>query len=263
MIAGMETTLSPRPLAIIKVGETFDDLRARRGDFEHWIAAGLGDTRLPVVVLDPRRGDTLPDADEISGAIVTGSHAMVSHREPWSESTGRWLARTVARGTPVLGICFGHQLLADALGGEAGDHPAGMEIGTVQIELRPEAAGDPLTGTLPPRFDAHVLHRQSALRLPAGAVRLAGNDFEPTQAFRVGSNAWGLQFHPEFDDDIMRGYVDHLAQPLRTEGADPAVLRAGVKPTATAASLLRRFARIAEARDAAMSPAASETAPPG
>ncbi len=242
--------LSPRPLAIIKAGETFEALREQRGDFEHWIAAGLGDTRLPVMVLDPRRGDSLPAPAEISGAIVTGSHAMVSHREPWSERTGAWLAQLVAHGTPVLGICFGHQLLADALGGEAGDHPIGVEVGTVQVELRPEAADDPLARDLPQRFDAHVVHRQSALRLPEGAVRLAGNDFEPTQAFRIGENAWGVQFHPEFDDEIMRGYVEHLAESLRSEGADLAALRDRVKPTASAAGLLGRFARIAEAHDA-------------
>src|SRR3954453_11260723 len=74
---------SPRPLAIIKAVDTLDALRDRHGDFEHWIAAGLGDTSLPVMVLDPRRGDTLPSPAAISGAIVTGSHAMVSHREPW------------------------------------------------------------------------------------------------------------------------------------------------------------------------------------
>jgi GMP synthase (glutamine-hydrolysing) len=261
MIAGMEK-LSPRPLAIVKVGDTFAALRERRGDFEDWIAAGLGDTRLPVMVLDPRRGDALPAADEISGAIVTGSHAMVSHRDPWSETTGRWLAQIVAHGTPVLGICFGHQLLADALGGEAGDHPAGMEIGTVEVELLPEAAGDLLAGALPPRFDAHVVHRQSALRLPAGAVRLAGNDFEPAQAFRIGDNAWGVQFHPEFDDDIMRDYVEHLAAPLRAEGVDPAALRERVKPTAIAAGLLARFARIAESHEAGASTGALATTSP-
>jgi len=245
----MENT-SPRPLAIIKVGETFDALRAQRGDFEHWMADGLGDTPLPVVVLDPRRGDTLPPPDQISGAIVSGSHAMVSHRAPWSEATGRWLAQLVAHGTPVLGICFGHQLLADALGGEAGDHPAGMEIGTVEVELRPEAADDALMGGLPACFEAHVVHRQSALRLPDGAVRLAGNAFEPTQAFRIGDNAWGLQFHPEFDAEVMRGYVDHLSDDLRRQGLDPAALRERVAATAAAGGLLGRFARIAEARDA-------------
>jgi GMP synthase (glutamine-hydrolysing) len=248
MIAGMEKT-PPHPLVIVKVGSTFEALRAERGDFEHWIADGLDTQALPIVVIDPRRGDTLPDAQAVSGAVVTGSHAMVSHREPWSETTAAWLAQLVARRTPVLGICYGHQLLAHALGGEAGNHPQGAEVGTVTVTLDEAAATDALLRGLPAEFAANVVHWQSALRLPEGAVRLAGNDHEPVQAFRVGENAWGVQFHPEFDADTMRGYIDMLADGLRTEGADPAALRGRVAATDAAAGLLGRFARIVEAHE--------------
>lgn len=254
MIGGMEDS-TPRPLAIIKAGETFGPLREQRGDFEHWVLGGLGPIGLPVVVLDPRRGDTLPPPAQISGAIVTGSHAMVSHREPWSEATGAWMAQLVAHGTPLLGICFGHQLLAHALGGEAGDHPGGPEIGTVAIELTPEAADDALLREMSARFDGQVVHWQSALRLPASAVRLAGNAFEPHQAFRVGPRAWGLQFHPEFDAEVMRGYIDRTAEELRSRGADPDALRSRVADTEAATGLLRRFACIAEEHESAAAPA--------
>ncbi|MFM9925115.1 glutamine amidotransferase [Variovorax sp. H27-G14] len=240
----------PHPLVIVKVGSTFETLRAARGDFEHWIADGLGTQLLPIVVIDPRRGDTLPDADAVSGVVVTGSHAMVSHREPWSETTAAWLAQLVARETPVLGICYGHQLLAHALGGEAGNHPQGAEVGSVTVVLDQAAATDPLLRDLPAQFSANVVHWQSALRLPEGAVRLAGNDHEPVQAFRAGRNAWGVQFHPEFDADTMRGYIDMLADGLRTEGADPVALRECVVDTDAAAGLLGRFARIVEANEA-------------
>ncbi|WP_395351723.1 glutamine amidotransferase [Variovorax sp. UC122_21] len=244
-------TAHPLPLVIVKLGDTFDALRETHGDFEHWIADGLANDTLPIAVIDPRRGDTLPDPAAIAGAVLTGSHAMVSHREDWSERTAGWLARTVAQGTPVLGICYGHQLLAHALGGEAGDHPRGLEIGTVTVALEAAAADDALLRELPPRFEAHVVHRQSALRLPEGAVRLAGNAHEPVQAFRVGERAWGLQFHPEFGAPMMRGYVDQLAGDLRADGVDPAALREGVGATPAAASLLARFARIAQAHDEA------------
>jgi GMP synthase (glutamine-hydrolysing) len=244
----MQDNNAPRPLVIVKVGSTFEALRIERGDFEHWIADGLGTDTLPLLVIDPRRGDTLPDPAEVSGVVVTGSHAMVSHREPWSETTAAWLARLVARGTPVLGICYGHQLLAHALGGEAGDHPRGAEVGTVTVTLEEAAATDPLLQGLPARFPANAVHWQSALRLPDGAVRLAASAHEPVHAFRVGGNAWGLQFHPEFDADAMRGYIDMLADGLRKEGTDPVALRERVAPTDAAAALLGRFARIVEAR---------------
>ena len=237
----------PHPLVIVKLGDTFEALRAQRGDFEHWIADGLDTHALPLLVVDPRRGDALPDPAEVSGAVVTGSHAMVSHREPWSETTAAWLAQLVARDTPVLGICYGHQLLAHALGGEAGNHPRGAEVGTVTVTLDDAAATDQLLHGLPAQFPAHAVHWQSALRLPEGAVRLAGNDHEPVHAFRAGAHAWGVQFHPEFDADVMRGYIDQLAGDLARAGTDPAALREHVVPTDAAAGLLGRFARIVEA----------------
>jgi len=241
----------PHPLVIIKLGDTFEALRAQRGDFENWIADGLDTQTLPIVVIDPRRGDALPAPEALSGVVITGSHAMVSHREPWSETTAAWLARLVAHGTPVLGICYGHQLLAHALGGEAGNHPGGAEVGTVTVTLNEAAATDALLRDLPTQFPANAVHWQSALRLPEGAVRLAGSEHEPVHAFRVGEHAWGVQFHPEFDAEAMRGYIDMLANDLRAAGADPAALRARVGATDAAAGLLGRFARIAEAHQAA------------
>ena len=250
MIQAMTEDIRSRPLAIIKTGDTFEALRTPRGDFEHWVAEGFGETRLPVVVLDPRRGDALPAASTLAGVVLTGSHAMVSHREKWSESTADWLAGVVAHGTPVLGICYGHQLLAHALGGEADDHPGGLEIGTVPVRLTAEASDDALFSGLPTEFPAHVVHRQSALRLPAGAVRLAGNDFEPHLAFRVGHRAWGVQFHPEFDAAAMRGYVTALAADLHAEGRDWTTLLGDVTATPAAAQLLGRFASLVETRAA-------------
>ncbi len=253
-MAGMQdaTNSYPRPLLILKTGDTFDSLRTVQGDFEHWIADGLGEPGWPVLVLDPRQGDALPAPAEISGVVVTGSHAMVSHREPWSERVAEWLAELVEQDrVPVLGICYGHQLLAHALGGEAGDHPVAMEIGTVDVQATQAARQDPLFQSLPAQFPAHVVHRQSALKLPPGAVRLAGNSFEPHQAFRVGAQTWGVQFHPEFDENAMRGYIDRLAPDLQ----DPAAVREAVRPTPEASSLLQRFARIVAQRATAAAPA--------
>lgn len=224
-----------KPLLILKVGSTHPHIAAELQDFEHWIQAGLQDPALPVTVIDPREGQALPAQADIAGVVVTGSHSMVSDREPWSEATAAWLRDAVAAEVPVLGICYGHQLLAHALGGEVGYHPQGIELGTVPVSLHDAAQDDPLFAGLPPQFDAQAAHRQSVRRLPDGATLLAGNHFEPHHAFRFGSRAWGVQFHPEFGEAATRAYLATLNDDA-PEGA--------VRPTDVAASVLPRFARI-------------------
>jgi len=228
---------------IVKVGDNIAELIPRHGDYEEWIAQALPGV---VVVVDPRRGEMLPPPETVRGAIVTGSHAMVTERARWSEHTGEWLAQLVERSVPLLGICYGHQLLAHALGGEVGFHPGGIEIGTVAVRATAAAATDPLFGRLPARFPAQTIHSQTVLRLPQHALRLAGNEFEPHHAFRVGRCAWGVQFHPEFSAAVMRDFIEHLAPDLRRQNREPDVLAAAVTQTPAAASVLRLFAEIAD-----------------
>ncbi len=76
------------------------------------------------------------------------------------------------------------------------------------------------------------------------------NAYEPHQAFRIGLRAWGVQFHPEFDAEVVRGYLDQLDGELRALGLDPDALRERVAATPTSAQLLGRFAHIAEEHDA-------------
>ncbi|MEX1167072.1 MAG: gamma-glutamyl-gamma-aminobutyrate hydrolase family protein, partial [Hydrogenophaga sp.] len=142
-----------RPLLILKVGQTHAAIRERLGDFDDWIAAGLQRGGAQTATLDPRQGDALPDPITLAGIVITGSHAMVSDREPWSEALLPWLRRAVECQTPLLGICYGHQLLAHALGGEVGFHPGGVEIGTVEVQRNAARDNDPLIGSLPRVFE--------------------------------------------------------------------------------------------------------------
>ena len=240
-----DATTPARPLLIVKTGSTHAHIRERLGDFDDWIAAGLREGGAEVVVWDAQTGATPPASDTVAGIVLTGSHAMVSEREPWSEALVPWLQQAVQAETPVLGICYGHQLLAHALGGEVAHHPEGVEIGTVSVQRHAAAAQDPLLGDLPDAFDAQATHWQSVRRLPPGAVLLAGNAFEPHHAFRVGRNAWGVQFHPEFSDEALRSYLDGLGPVLAREGRDAQQIAAALRPTPEAASVLPRFARLA------------------
>ena len=234
------------PLLILKTGSAHAHIREVMGDFDDWIATGLRAGGATAVETHDAQSGTLPrPPGDYAGVVLTGSHAMVSEREPWSEALVPWLQAAVAAGTPVLGICYGHQLLAHALGGEVAHHPEGVEIGTVSVQRHAAAAQDPLLGDLPDAFDAQATHWQSVRRLPPGAVLLAGNAFEPHHAFRVGRNAWGVQFHPEFSDEALRSYLDGLGPVLAREGRDAQQIAAALRPTPEAASVLPRFARLA------------------
>ena len=230
------------PFLILETGQPVPSMRRHRG-FPHWIrvAAGLG--RDEAVVVNVAGGDALPGRDGFAGAIVTGSGAMVTDRAQWSERSAQWLGEAAHAGLPLFGICYGHQLLAHALGGEVGDNPAGREMGTVAIELHADAARDPLFGGLPSQFPAQATHLQSVLRTPEGATVLARSAQDGCHAFRWGASAWGVQFHPEFSLTHMRGYVDAKHDALAREGRCARRLSRTITATPHARRVLRRFVR--------------------
>lgn len=238
-------------LAIIKTGSTMASLARKRGDFEHWILAGMGlSTAAPsVCVVDVVAGQPLPAYHTLAGAVITGSHDMVTDRLPWSERVADWLPGLIDRRVPVLGICYGHQLLAYALGGRVEDNPQGRSFGSTDVTLTPAAAGDPLLGGLPSPFGAYVSHTQSVVELPPGARRLAASPRDPHHAFVVGRQAWGVQFHPEFDAEIAAAYIHLLRDALQTDGQDAAALLAGCAPQSPAGTVLARFAALAMSGD--------------
>jgi len=227
-------------LFIIKVGTTFPNTRREFGDFDAWTIKGLGGGG-NICVIDAEHGETIPAADECAGAVVTGSHDYVTDNLAWSVRVAKWIPALVEREIPFLGICYGHQLLAHALGGKVGFHPEGAEVGTVDVMLLPECADDLLFGNMPKTFPVHVTHSQTVVILPKGAVRLARNPYEPNHAFRIGRCAWGVQFHPEYNAGIMRSYIKNENEDLLREGIDILPILASVKETPVAASILTRF----------------------
>jgi len=233
-----------RPLLIVKSGRTLPELARRRGDYEDWISAGMGLDPAWLRIAHVYENAPLPEPDAFAGVVVTGSSAMVSHREPWSERTAAWLAGAVRAGTPVLGICYGHQLLAHGLGGRVGPNPRGREIGTVEVALSTAARGDPLFEQLPERLRVQATHVEAVLELPAGARLLGSSDADPHQAFAVGERAWGVQFHPEFDADVVRAYLTARRELLLAEGLDPEALWRAASDSPHGTAILRRFARL-------------------
>lgn len=178
-------------------------IRDQLGDQVDWFAAALGRARSELLVVEPFHGASLPQADAFSVAVVTGSWAMVTDREDWSERTARWLKQMIEEGKPVLGICYGHQLMAHAMGGRVADLPSGPERGVFTVTLTDAGRHDPWLRDTLPSFPAYLSHMQSVLEPPVGARVLGGTARDPYQLLRYGPHAVSMQPHPEFTPTIM------------------------------------------------------------
>lgn len=245
-----------KPLLLIQTGEAPESIRAQFGGFADWFctAMRLEPSQMHVVRVDA--GEPLPRPDDVPGAVITGSAAMVTERQDWSERTAGWIRRAMDTRTPVFGVCYGHQLMAYALGGTVGWLPAGREIGTQTI-IRTGGANDDWIGGLPGTFAAHTTHRQSVLAPPPGAEVLARSERDPYQFLRYAAQAVSTQFHPEFTEAGMRAYITARTDALREEDLDPEALVRAVRETEAARSLLERFAHAALGKQEGASAAAA------
>ncbi|MDN5923587.1 MAG: glutamine amidotransferase [Xanthomonadales bacterium] len=233
-----------KPFLIVQTGHPPDALRARFGDFAHSFRVGL---RLPpsqLQVIDVQAGAQLAPAQTYAGAIITGSAAMVTERAPWSEATAAWIRDAMDCALPLFGVCYGHQLMAHALGGRVDVLPGGREIGDREVILTAAATEHALVKDLPAAWTAHHTHIQAVLDLPPTATVLARSARDPHQMLAYSPRAISTQFHPEFSVDIMRAYVHRRRDVLRSEGFDVQALLDKIGPAPQARSLLRRFARL-------------------
>lgn len=229
-------------VALIKTGCTLEQIKPQHGDFEDWFANGLGVPGL--LQIDVFRNQQLPEPENLAGIIITGSPAVVSARLDWSERTATWLRKVVQMGIPVLGVCYGHQLLAHALGGRAGRNPAGRQIGTVKAQMVGKYKNDPLLGHLPRSFSAQASHSEVVLELPPGAERLAKSPLDDNFAIRFAENVWGVQFHPEFSAQVISDYIRYREGDLLAEGLNPEQLQSHSTDTLEAKSVLRKFTEL-------------------
>ncbi|MFB6137304.1 MAG: type 1 glutamine amidotransferase [Halobacteriaceae archaeon] len=144
-------------------------------------------------------GGELPAHHDFDAAVVTGSEASVYGDEPWIDGLLSWLETAHERSMPLLGVCFGHQAVAAALGGEVAD----MGADTFELGYREVAHdGGVLFEGIDERFTVFVTHGDEVVTLPPGAEPLAEND-RSLHAFRK-DEAWGMQFHPEYDLETAR-----------------------------------------------------------
>ncbi|MEP6759047.1 MAG: type 1 glutamine amidotransferase [Actinomycetota bacterium] len=179
------------------------------------------------MVWDAIGGEPAPDLAGVSGVILFGSAFNTEHadEQPFLYAVRDTVRRTITRELPYLGICFGAQALAWALGLSVHRAPE-REIGFVPIRRTDATASDPLLGTLvegDPVFQWHM----DTFELPADATLLATNDAVTNQAFRLGKRTWATQFHFEVDRAEIGAWIDGMGhEQLRSEwGRDADELR--------------------------------------
>jgi GMP synthase (glutamine-hydrolysing) len=177
-----------------------------------------------------------PPADPLGyDAVLTLGGAMNAdqhERHAWLAEENRLLAELIERGTPLLGLCLGGQLLAGAAGATV-RRATRPEIGWCRVESTEAGRGDLLLAPLAPSFEAFQWHSYE-FTLPPGAVAVAESDV-CLQAARIGERAWAVQFHPEVSAADARAWIDDYR-------SDPDAVRIGLDPTALAAETEAKIA---------------------
>ena len=190
----------------------------------------------------------LPEDFAFDGCVVTGSRASVYWEEPWIAELREWVREAVDRDVPFLGVCFGHQLLADALGGrvEAMDD---YEIGYRTV--RHDGESELLDG-VSEEFTAFTTHSDRVVELPPDAERFAGNDYG-VHGFRAG-DVYAVQFHPEYDPqtarDVTKGKEGQIPDD-RIERVLDGVTEANFRAACEAKRLFENFTDYVRSRPAA------------
>jgi len=192
-----------KTLMILDVGSTYKQLSEKIGDFSDWILNQIPDqfkknSSIKVVVVKTADCVDFIKTNTLMGIIITGSHDMVTSPNEIQKKCFKFLGKFLDQNKdlPVFGICYGHQLLAQLLGGKAAPKVNGAEIGLKGIYFHKNddvLFGDYSEQTIP----FYCIHYQCAEIVPPGATIFAESAMEQHHAFRI-RNCWGVQFHPEF-----------------------------------------------------------------
>ncbi len=175
-----------------------------------WFGEALRDAGCRLEIATPYDGSELPGLEGHSGLLVLGG-AMDSWDDqttPWLPATRELVRRAEGGGVPTLGICLGHQIAAQALGGRAGRNPEGRTLAIASVGWLGPAARDAMFGACGGAGRATHWNSDVVLELPAQALVLARSVDGAVQAARLGDWVWGVQSHPEVDSAILQCWME-------------------------------------------------------
>lgn len=228
-------------ILILKTGSTRANIKASQGDFENWIIEKMELEEFEYIVHYVGDYKIIPPKQNYCGIIITGSPLMVTDIELENNILCNWLFDQQKKGTLILGICFGHQLLNVINGGSVDYNFSGTIIGSKTTYLTELGKNDKLLGTLPVCFNVYKVHQQSISILPEFAEVLATDNSGIIDAVKFGKNTWGVQFHPEFNSNVTKLYIQEKQKELVDEGFDIQDLLKNVISVDYGDRILKRF----------------------
>jgi GMP synthase-like glutamine amidotransferase len=193
------------------------ELRGISGDYEDMFRRLFADHgEVDIVAYDVIVGDLPSDPEECDAWLTTGSRHSVNDDETWIRALEGFIRTVAETEVPFIGICFGHQMLAKALGGSVVRSEQGWGVGVKEVEVRPELG-------LGKSYRVLTSHQDQVETIPSGGEILGWNEHCPVSMLRVGSKMLGIQGHPEFDPAYSRALMElrrgrAIPEPIVEEG---------------------------------------------
>jgi GMP synthase-like glutamine amidotransferase len=199
------------------------------GDYRDMFDRLLAVQGLEIVPVDACRGELPSAAHDFDGYVCTGSRHSAYDDQPWIHELSRFIVDIADAGVPFVGICFGHQVLAHALGGEVRGAESGWGVGPHDTVVE---RSEPWTEPSLDRLRLQYMHQDQVVRLPDGANVVGSADHCPIAVLRAGERMLGIQAHPEFpaayvealmssrEDRIEAGTLDAARRALAASSTD-------------------------------------------
>lgn len=194
--------------AIMKSGTVPRATRERLGDYGQLFTKLLSEPGQTWDVHDVEHDQFPESLDGYDGIVLTGGPVSAYDDLPWVHELLKLTKAAHGKGIPILGICLGAQMAAQALGGEAGLNPLGWDIGVVSLNLNGNQGRIPGLAQAPEPLTILQSHQDIVTRLPEGALSLASSPRTPHEVFTLGDRVLCLQGHPELDEEALRNLIE-------------------------------------------------------